>query len=361
MQRLPALTRSRVIRGLFVPAMALVLAGCASLNYYSHVARGQLSLLLHRRPIERVVSDPHTPNALAARLRLAREARQFASTALGLPKNRSYTTYVQLHREFVVWNVFATPRFSVDAIPQCFPIAGCVAYRGYFSKSRAEAAAEQLKAGGDDVWVGGVPAYSTLGWFADPILSSMLRWDDDELAATIFHELAHQLIYLKDDTAFNESFATFVQREGLREWCAARELPPPDERERTMREQFTHRVLDLRTQLADLYRVGGDAEALAAGKKQRIDAFRQRYRQWRADQWPDQHGYDTWVAAPINNARLLPFGLYDRYEPAFSALFRQLKRSWPAFYNAVRALAAMPKAQRDQRLDQLLQDTSTVR
>ncbi|PWK91950.1 aminopeptidase [Fulvimonas soli] len=336
--------------------MGLLLSGCASLRYYAHVAHGQGELLLHRQRIDRLLRDPRTDPALARRLALALDARRFAARRLGLPDNRSYTRYVDLHRPYVVWNVFATPRHSVEAVPQCFPIAGCVAYRGYFDEALARTRAERLRAQGDDVWVGGVPAYSTLGWFADPILSSMLRWDDDELAATIFHELAHQLIYVKGDSAFNESFASFVQEQGLREWRAARGLPPPDGRAQAMDDGFTALVLDLRERLRAAYARGGGAAALDAAKQAEIAAFRARYAQWRDAHWPGDHRYDAWVAAPINNARLLPFGLYDRWMPAFAALFRRSEAQWPAFYAGVRALARQPAAAREQALRRLLDE-----
>lgn len=334
--------------------MGLVLCACGSLRYYAQAARGQGELIAHRRALNELVRDPATEPKLAARLQLAQQARQFASQRLALPDNRSYTGYVELHRRYVVWNVFTAPRYSVKAVPQCFPIAGCVAYRGWFSEVDAKADAARLQARGDDVWVGGVPAYSTLGWFADPILSSMLRWDDDELDGTIFHELAHQLIYVKGDTAFNESFATFVQMEGLREWRQSRGLPPQDGRMQTMEAGFTRLVLDLRERLKTLYASGVDEPAMAAGKQLEIEAFRARYAQWRERCWPQDHRYDSWVAQPINNARLLPFGLYEQWTPAFAVLFQRAERQWPAFYASVRELARKPEAQREKSLQALL-------
>ncbi|MDE2156618.1 MAG: aminopeptidase [Xanthomonadaceae bacterium] len=336
--------------------MGLVLCACSSLRYYAQAARGQGALIMRRRAVSAVVRDPATDPELAARLLLAQQARRFATQHLGLPDNRSYTGYVDLHRPYVVWNVFAAPRYSVEAIPQCFPIAGCVAYRGYFHEAAAQADAARLRAHGDDVWVGGVPAYSTLGWFADPILSSMLRWDDDELAGTIFHELAHQLIYVKGDTAFNESFATFVQAEGLREWRQSRGLPAQDDRAQAMERGFTRLVLGLRARLKTLYASGADESAMAAGKRREIEAFRVRYRQWQQREWPDDHRYDSWVAKPINNARLLPFGLYDRWAPAFGTLFQRAGRNWQAFYASVRDLARKSKAPRSRALQALLHD-----
>lgn len=341
-------------------ALCLLLGACGSLRYYAHVAHGQAALLVHRRPIARVVRDPATAPALAARLQLAAQARRFASLALELPDNRSYTSYVELHRPYVAWNVFATPRWSVEAVPQCFPIAGCVAYRGFFDRRLAQARAATLQAAGDDVWIGPVPAYSTLGWFADPIVSSMLRWDDDELAGTIFHELAHQRLYVKDDTAFNESFASFVEQEGLREWRQARGLSPPDRRAQAMEQGFTALVLDLRDRLRQLYASTRDEAALARGKQEQIAAFRRRYAHWRDTQWVGDRRYDAWVDAPINNARLLPFGLYDRWTGAFGVLFERAERQWRAFYAEVRALAEQPRARRDRELATLAAHAGTM-
>lgn len=338
------------IRAMACVMMTDMLGACANLRYYAHVAHGESALLLQRRSVTKVVADPVTDPKLAARLRLSQQARQFASDQLALPRNRSYTYYVALHRPYVVWNVYATPRFSVDAVPQCFPIAGCVAYRGWFDERKAKTSAERLRARGNDVYIGGVSAYSTLGWFADPILSSMLRWDDDELIGTIFHELAHQNIYLKGDTAFNESYAMFVEQEGLRAWHRSRGEPSGDDRAQAMEDGFTKLVLDLRERLKRLYASGADEEAMDQGKQREIGAFRTRYSAWRDQYWPDDHRYDTWVAQPINNATLLPFGLYDQWTPAFATLFKQAQGQWRLFYARVRALARQPKAQRESSL-----------
>lgn len=333
---------------------AALLSGCGGVRYYAQAVRGQAALVVDRKPVAKLLQAPDTDPKLAARLTLALQARQFASRDLGLPDNRSYTRYVDLHRPYVVWNVFAAPRFSVAPVRHCFPVAGCVAYRGWFHEAAAQADAKRLAQGGDDVWVGGVPAYSTLGWFVDPILSSMLRWNDDELAGTIFHELAHQLIYVKGDTAFNESFATFVQREGLRQWRTHRGLPAVDGTADAMADGFTRLVLDLRARLKKLYASGLDTEAMAAGKQREIAAFRQRYVHWRDADWHGDSRYDVWVAKPINNARLVPFGLYDAWVPAFATLFAQAADNWPAFYRRVRDLARESRARRDAQMRALM-------
>ncbi len=340
---------------LVVGAIAcLFLAACGSLRYYGQAVRGQAELVARRRPVRDVINDPATAPQLAARLQLALQARQFATQRLSLPDTRSYTRYVALHRRFVVWNVFATPRYSVDALRHCFPIAGCVGYRGWFSQAAAQADASRLQASGADVWVGGVTAYSTLGWFADPILSSMLDGDDDALSSTIFHELAHQLIYARHDTAFNESFATFVQTEGLRQWRQARGMPAQNGREQRWRDGFTDLVLDLRARLAALYASGVDDAAMAAGKQAEITAFRTRYDHWQQRERVPTARFAAWIAQPINNARLLPFGLYDGWLPAFAELYRRSGRSWPAFHASVRMLARKPLVARNRELQALM-------
>ncbi|WP_368310588.1 aminopeptidase [Luteibacter sp. CQ10] len=341
-----------------IPLIALVvlLAGYRSLGYYAHVAHGQASLIVHRRSIEAVVDDPKTPDATRRRLALAAEARRFASSALGLPGNRSYTYYVQLDRPWVAWNVFATPELSVAAVQHCFPIAGCVAYRGYFREDLARREAERERALGHDVSIGEVPAYSTLGWFADPVLSSMLRWDDDTLVGTIFHELAHQKIYVKNDSSFNESYATFVENEGVRQWRRSRGLAAPDEKGDRLEHGFTAQVLALRDRLKAIYAQPWGDDAKRVAKAEEFEDFRGRYLAWRDGEAGGDRRYDRWMAQPLNNARLLPFGLYDTWVPSFAALFDGVGREWPSFYAAVARLAALSPTDRTRELERLKHD-----
>ena len=292
---------------------------------------------MHRRPIERIVGDESADPKLRARLAHAEATRRFASDRLGLPRNRSYTTYVDLGRPYVTWNVFATPELSVDPVTHCFPFAGCVAYLGFFDHERAESEAARLAAEGDDTAIEGAAAYSTLGWFADPILSSMLRWDEDELDGMILHELAHQVLYVAGDTAFNESFATFVQREGVREWHAARGLRAPAGDEDAHDEAFTKEVLALRERLRAIYAGDANVAAKRGAKERELAGFAARYRALVAA-WDGDRRYDAWVARPLNNARLVPFGLYDRWVRAFAALFAVQSGDWPGFYARCRAL-----------------------
>ena len=331
----------------------LAVTGCSTLDYYSHLATGQLQLLKARQPIEPLLSDPQTDPALQQRLALALQARAFASAELGLPDNRSYRLYADIQRPFVVWNLFATAEFSLQPKLHCFPIAGCVAYRGYYDQGRARGAAALLAAQGLDTHIGGVEAYSTLGWFDDPILNTMLRWSDERLVAVIFHELAHQQLYVADDTAFNESFASFVEREGLRQWRAARNLTALDPEGEQQREQFIALVLASRERLQQLYASDLPETAMRQAKQAEFARLRRDYAALREQQWNGMGRYDGWMAAPLNNARLLPFGLYDQWIPAFAQLFEQVQRDWPRFYQAVAELGRLDAQERQQRLQAL--------
>ena len=344
-----------LLRRYAVPLLALLLGGCSTLDYYAHLGQGQWHLLQARQPVERLVSNPATDPDLARRLTLSQQARDFASAQLQLPENRSYRLYADLERPFVVWNVFATPEFSLDPELHCFPIAGCVAYRGYYQQGRARGAAALLRQEGLDTYIGGVEAYSTLGWFDDPLLNTMLRWSDERFIAVIFHELAHQQYYLPGDTAFNESFATFVEREGLRQWHAARgeTLPASDDNQR---QQFIELVLASRERLQQLYASDLAESDMRIAKQAEFERLRRDYRALRQREWGGQGRYDAWIESPLNNAKLLPFGLYDQWVPAFATLFAQQDRDWRAFYAAVEALGRLPQADRRAALESLMQD-----
>lgn len=333
------------------------LSACSTLGYYGHLAHGEAGLLAARKPVRAVLADPATDDAVKAHLRLAQAAREFASTTLKLPRNRSYTSYADLHRPFATWNVFAAPEFSVEPVQHCFLLVGCLAYRGYFDRQNAGAEAARLRAQGYETWIGGSLAYSTLGWFADPILNTMLRSDDDLLAGTIFHELAHQRLYVKGDTQFNESFATFVQREGLRQWRRARGLASGDDSAQARDGQFTNLVLALRERLRALYAQPLAPARMRERKREEIERFRNEYFRLRDGEWGGKNDYDGWVTAEINNAKLAPFGVYDALVPAFAALYARAGGDWEKFYAAARALAHTDASARTQALRDLLPAT----
>lgn len=333
-------------------AIALTSA-CSTLGYYWQAANGERALLAARRPLASLIADPATPPALKARLQLAAQARAFASDRLHLPRNDSYTGYADLGRAYAVWNVYVTPEFSVQPVEQCFPIAGCVAYRGYFHAAAAAAAAARWRARGDDVAVVGAPTFSTLGWFDDPVLSTMLRWGDAALVGQIFHELAHQKFYVKGDTQFNESWANFVEQEGLRQWRAAHGEPADEGVAQARRRAFTRLMLSTRDALAALYAQPLETDVMRTRKQAAFARLEARYRRLRDTRWGGYAGYDAFFDKPLNNADLVPFGVYDAWVPGFRTLFDEQGRNWPAFFAAVERIGKRSKAERDAEMEKL--------
>ncbi|MEJ2515893.1 MAG: aminopeptidase [Gammaproteobacteria bacterium] len=340
-----------MIRATCLVLSACLLAGCGGFAYYAQAVRGHLDLMSRRVPIGEVIADPQTPAAVRQRLEVARQARQFAVEELGLPDNGSYTRYVALERSAAVWNVFAAPRFSLEAKRWCFPVAGCVVYRGYFDEADARAYAAGLAEAGWDTWVGGATAYSTLGRFEDPVLSTMMAWGEVQLAATLFHELAHQRLYVEDDSAFNEAFATVVEQEGLRRWLAApgrQEEAAAWRRRQAFISEFQALLDATRGRLAELYASGRPPEAMAAGKQAAFEQLEADYRQLRA-RW-NWSGYDRWFDAPLNNARLIPSATYRGLVPAFEALLSASGGDLPVFFQRCRELAELDQEVRGNRL-----------
>ena len=314
---------------LVVLALCLVsLTGC----YYMQAAKGQLELTRKRQPIDEVLQRDDTSEELAARLRLVQEARQFAIDELHLPDNDTYRTYADVEREYVVWNVFAAPEFSLQPRTWCFPVAGCVSYRGYFRREAAMREAERLREQGFDVAVGGVSAYSTLGKLKDPVLNTMMKWDDIELVALLFHELAHQVLYVKGDSSFNESFATAVEEAGVERWLAARGMQ--DEfAEYRQRGEFSQRVLEVvvaaRDELEALYE-----QPLGDEEKRRRKQERLRYLQVEVGRLLEREGREpsAWLSGELNNARLIPMMLYEGRVPEFRAMLADCEQDLRCFY-----------------------------
>lgn len=338
------------LRLLLAAILFLPLMGCGTL-YLAQAAKGQYGVLHARRPIDKVVADPSTPPQLRDRLIDVRSARNFAVTDLHLPDNRSYRTYADIKRPYVVWNVVATPEFSVEPRHWCFPIGGCVAYRGYFKEKRARAFAAGLAANGYDVTVGGVPAYSTLGKFADPVLSSMMRYGDSELAAIIFHELAHQLLYVKNDTEFNEAFATAVEDAGLERWLASR--GHPDLMQQYLAENADERAYiqlfaKTREELKQLYASGIPTVAMREKKAALFAALTERTRALQRQQ-ADQY-YEPWLKEGLNNAHLASIATYYQCVPGFERLLAEHGGDLDRFYAAARELSKQPRAVRHARL-----------
>jgi len=343
-----------ILRVLLLAATVL-LTGCGNIGYYLRSVSGQLEIWQREAPIERFLADPALDPKLKAQLERAVRIRDYASRELGLPDNRSYRSYADLARPFVVWNVFAASEFSVEPKQWCFPFAGCVGYRGYFSEAEARSYAATLAAEGYDIHVGGVPAYSTIGWFADPVLNTFIHYPEPELARLLFHELAHQLLYVKDDTVFNESFATVVEQIGLGRWLDAYGSDIDRQRVRQLqrfRNDFRALITRARSELAALYAGAGTAQEKRRRKAEIFADLRRAYEAQRAD-WDGFSGYDRWFAQPLGNAHLASVAIYTQRVPAFEALFVQNGRDLQRFYAAVRDLAALPVAERNRRLDAL--------
>ncbi len=336
----------------FPPLFALVplLAGCAiSPSYYWQAAGGQFEIWHKARPISEAIADPTTAFDLRQKLELAAQIRSFASRELGLPDNASFHSYAELARGNVVWNVFATPPLAMKPKEWCVPVAGCIAYLGFFAEAEARAYADKLRAEGFDVHVGGVPAYSTLGWFADPLLSTFIRWPETELARLIFHELAHQIVYVKDDSEFNESFATAVEEAGIRRWLeqpGKAESAPRFVQTQRMRADFADIVLRYRNQLEQLYASDRSESDKLAGKRVALDSLQREYARIKVERWEGFAGYDRWFGQDINNATLASVGLYKRWVPAFEAILARDGGDLPRFFTEVRALAGEAPAAR---------------
>jgi predicted aminopeptidase len=323
------------------------LSGCSP-GYLLQAARGQWQLLRARQPISRLIAAPATDMALKIRLQLVHEARDFATRELALPDNQSYRSYAALGRPYVVWNVVAVPEFRIVPLQWCFPIAGCVAYRGYFREANARSFAAGLAARGHDTLVAGVSAYSTLGKFSDPLLDTMLRYGDLELVGTIFHELAHQLIYVKGDTEFNEAFAMSVERAGVARWLAAHdrcgELDAYQQRQ-AQQAQIVKLLGAGRAQLTQLYGEPLGAAAMRERKQQLLANTTAAVREY-TQSLGVRSGYDAWLDAGLNNAHLASVATYFDCVPGFERLLAQAGGELNAYYSAVRALAKGPAAGR---------------
>jgi len=334
-------------------AMFVALSGCTSTMYLLQAAHGEWHVMHSRKPIVQVIDDPQTPEALIRELADVRDARSFASRELKLPDNDSYRTYVKIDRQYVVWNVVAAPVLSVEPKEWCFPIAGCVAYRGYFSEKRARDFASGLKAHGYDVVIEGVPAYSTLGKLPDPVMSTMMRYGSDELAAMIFHELAHQLLYVRDDSRFNEAFAVTVEDEGLRRWLEYRGQPA---RIRALRQQwvddrqFIALLRHTRRRLAALYASEASREQKLRDKQRIFAGLAKDIRALERHLGDHSPLHDEWMDDGLNNAELASVGTYFDCVPGFERLLEQENGSLPRFYEAARELARQPKSMRDAEL-----------
>lgn len=343
--------------------LSMILTGCETVSYYYQAIEGQISILNQRQDIADVLADPQTSAETRAKLELVLEIRKYAAEQLRLPVNDSYSQYVDVEREYVVWNVFAAPAFSVSPKTWCYPIAGCVAYKGFFAEADAQAHAAKLATEGFDVYVGGVAAYSTLGWFEDPILNTFLYRSDAGLVGLLIHELAHQQLYVQNDSAFNESFASTVEILGLEQWLIENDRPEQIAlmaTHRQRREEFVEVVLKHREKLAAMYAMDLAPTEKTQRKMRLKQELLDNYQQLK-NSWGGYSGYDRWFEGPLNNAQLSTVATYNHWVNSFKALFAQSNKDWPTFYQRSQELAKQEPSLREESLEKLSVDGANYR
>lgn len=341
-------------------AATLCLSGCANMGYYWQSVTGHLQLMQASKPVQEWLEQPETTPRIREKLALSQRIREYASRELKLPDNPSYRRYADLRRNAAVYNVTAAPAYSLELRTWCFPVTGCVGYRGYYEEAAARQEAAQVAQQGYEVNVYPVTAYSTLGFLnwagGDPLLNTFIHYPEGELARLIFHELAHQVVYVKNDTTFNESFATAVERLGGARWLetqasetARAEYAAFDNRRRMFR-QLSRAT---RERLKEVYETPGTGtEVKEAGKRRVMEQFRSEYEQMKGRSGFEPtawRGYDRWVRE-ANNASFGAQAAYDELVPGFEALFHAQGGDWQRFYDAVRRLAELPKSERHEKL-----------
>lgn len=332
-----------------------LISGCTNFGYYSQSISGQMSILNNREPIDELLLADDIDPAIKRKLSLALELRDFASATLKLPENDSYRSYVDIKRPYVVWNIVAAPEFSLKLEEWCFPFAGCIRYRGYFAKEDVVEYAKLYQEKNYDVYLRGVEAYSTLGWFDDPLLSTVLHRDDIHLAGLIFHELAHQVVYVDNDSAFNESFAKTVELEGVRLWMEANgkeETYIKYKNGASRRNDFIQLVTTTYKNLETLYLENIPVDEMREKKQDVINKMKSSYQKLKKD-WDGYSGYDKWFSSEINNAKIAAITTYADFVPAFTSLLRQNNNDFKKFYLQTKALGALPEKERTAKLEKL--------
>jgi predicted aminopeptidase len=354
----------RIKKWIFSSLLLLTLAvvvGCQSIGYYKQAISGEMQLLLHKQSIPELVKNPGTPSKLKQKLELILALRDFAKDKLRLPIDKDYLTYVDLHRSNAVWNVYAAPELSLKPKMWWYPVVGSVTYRGYFSEKKAESYAAKLRKKGLDVYVGGVDAYSTLGWFKDPVLNTFIDESDRQLAGLIFHELTHQRLFIAGDTEFNEALATAVSEEGVRRWLTEKNDSAGLEKYRVQlhrKKQFVDLISDTREQLEKIYgddeSAKDDSPEIIAQKRREkqkvIEQLRANYVKLKAE-WGGYSGYDEWFDGPLNNAKLNTVATYYDLVPAFHELIARNNGNLEKFFAQMKKLSHVSKKKRHRILD----------
>ena len=336
--------------------VSIFLQSCSSLGYYWEKIQGHAEIVNNQVPVQDVIDNPETSSIVRERLINVQAARDFATKVLQLPDNESYRNYVDIGRENAVWTVVATQPYSIKPKEWCFFIVGCLSYRGYFSKQKADEFAEELKKQNMDVYVSGTKAYSTLGWFNDPLLSSMLYKSEAYRVGIIFHELAHQKIYVEDDTASNEAFASTVELEGVKTWFNQAEKKHMYKDyliSRQRDEDFKNLLKQTRRQLNTLYNNESKKVDVEKQKVKVFELLQVAYKEFK-HRWDNYSGYDKWMSNKLNNAHLALISTYNDRIPAFQALFKKANYDYKSFYEKVEQLMSIEKNKRIIELDNLM-------
>ena len=349
--------------GLGIAAVMAITVAVASADYYRQALIGHTQMMLSRVAIDEVIEQPEVDPALRDRLQLVSRLRDFATQELALPDGDSYRHYAALERDYAVWTVTATPEFSLSPKRWCYPIIGCQTYRSYFDQQRARSTAEALREAGYEVNVGGTSAYSTLGYFEDPVTDVMLQRTDPSLANLIFHELAHERLFVPNDTMFNESYANFVGEEGARQWLRAHNDYSTLQQWQTHREHiatFKDLLMQTRDRLDALYTSDLPRETIREQKSSILQGMRTTFDQQLVGNYPAMARFDSWFEDPVNNARLARVAMYRKWIPAFRGLHEEHDGDWAAFHDAVEELAELPRERRNERLRSYMAEPPTA-
>lgn len=337
------------MRLFFLLIVILLQSACTDLGYYWHSTKGHLALMNKRVDIDDMLESPDLDADLRQRLLLVKNIRAFSVDELALPDSGSYHNYVQLDRDYLLQNLFAAKEFSTQLHKWCFPVAGCLSYRGYYDEELLNEYANQLRAQNFDLHIAYVPAYSTLGWFDDPVLSSFINWPDYRLAGLLFHELTHQRIYIDDDTQFNESLAVAIQQAGTELWLKANnEEAQLDEFTRWIvyRREVVSLIEETRKKLTRLYRENLDDTTKRQIKQAIFDGSRESYADI-AERLNYQGGFKDWFAGELNNAKIGSVSAYNIHVPAFLAIIKSLKYDFEVFFTQVELIGTMDKPERE--------------
>ena len=334
---------------LFLLVSLMTGTGCQTLTYYSQAAKGQAQVLLGQKRISGMVKDPEVPQKLKDQLKLVLELREFARNELKMNPEGNYLKYRDLNRKYVLWVVYAAPPLSVKLKTWWYPIAGKFTSRGFFAEEDARKFAARLQEEGMDVYVGGAPAYSTLGWFNDPVLNTFIRYQENNLAELIFHELAHHHLFIKGDATFNESFATAVAQIGVARWLKTKRGTEQHDvylARCDRRHNLSELLAVSRSNLKKLFSSNKTEQEKREGKKKIITALKKDLVALSGSD-PAYRKLAVWAKRPINNAVLGARSVYHRRVPAFYALYEQNGRDMEAFLNEVEKIARLQKKERD--------------